>query len=146
MSIAVRTAETVWEGELGSGRGTLGAGSGAFTDQEVTWASRTERSNGKTSPEELCAAAHSSCFSMALALKLGEKDLVAERLQVRAAVTLAEVAGLPTIATSALEVEARVPNADDATFQAIVAEAAELCPVSRLFTGAEVTVTARLAQ
>ena len=145
MSIAVRSAETVWEGSLSTGRGMLSGQSGALGGQEVTWASRTERPDGKTSPEELCAAAHASCFSMALALKLGEQQLVPERIRVRAAVTLDEVDGLPTIVTSALDVEARLAEVDEAAFQAIVAEASAICPVSRLFAGAEVSVTGRLA-
>lgn len=144
MSIAVRSAETVWEGALATGSGTLTGQSGALDGQKVTWASRTERPDGKTSPEELCAAAHASCFSMALALTLGEKELVPERIRVQAAVTLDEVGGLPTIVTSALDVEARIPATDEAAFQAIIAEASALCPVSRLFAGAEISVTAKL--
>ena len=144
MPIAVRSAETIWEGSLAAGHGTLTADSGSLEGHEVTWASRTERPDGKTSPEELCAAAHAACFSMALALKLGEERLRPERLRVRAAVTLEEVGGAPTIVSSALEIAAHVPDVDDETFQAIVAQAADLCPVSRLFTGAEVSVHARL--
>lgn len=144
MPIAVRSAETVWEGALTSGHGTLSGDSGALDGQEVTWASRTERPDGKTSPEELCAAAHASCFSMALKLKLGEEHVRPERVRVRAAVTLDEVDGAPTIVSSALEIDARIPGIEEGAFQAIVAQAAELCPVSRLFAGAEVTVSARL--
>jgi len=70
MPIALREAETIWEGPLASGTGTLSSASGALEQLPVTWASRTERPDGKTSPEELIAAAHASCFSMALALVL----------------------------------------------------------------------------
>jgi len=78
MAIAERTAETTWEGALASGSGVMRLGSGALDSMAVTWASRTERPDGKTSPEELAAAAHSACFAMALALRLGEHKAVAE--------------------------------------------------------------------
>jgi osmotically inducible protein OsmC len=144
MPIAVRNAETIWEGALASGAGTLSGDSGALDGQEVTWAARTEQPGGKTSPEELCAAAHSSCFAMALALKLGEEHARPERLSIRAAVTLDEAGGVPTIVSSVLTVRARVPGLDDAAFASIAAQAAELCPVSRLFAGAEISVDAQL--
>ena len=112
----------------------------------MTWASRTEAPDGRTSPEELCAAAHSSCFAMALALKLGEQHARPEQMVVRATVTLDEVDGVPTIVSSALDVEGLVPGMDAAAFEAAVGEAAALCPVSRLFTGAEITVAAHLKE
>ena len=80
MPIATREAEITWEGSLASGTGTVSGGSGALGRLPVTWASRTERPDGKTSPEELIAAAHASCFSMALALVLGENDTPPQRL------------------------------------------------------------------
>lgn len=144
MPIAVRSAETVWEGPLASGHGTLTSDSGSLDGQEVTWASRTEAPDGKTSPEELCAAAHCACFAMALALKLREQRARPERMNVRATVTLDEVDGAPTVVSSALEIDAQIPELDDGDFQAVVVQAAELCPVSRLFASAEVTVNARL--
>lgn len=144
MSIAERTATTGWEGPLASGAGTVNGASGALADLPVTWAARTEAPGGKTSPEELAAAAHSSCFSMALALKLGERKSPPERLDVGATVTLDEVDGLPTIVSSEVTVSARVPGIDAAGFQQAVDEAAALCPVSRLFAGAKITVTATL--
>lgn len=144
MAIAVRTAETTWHGSLASGGGTIRPASGAVGELPVTWASRTEEPGGKTSPEELAAAAHSSCFAMALALRLGERGAAAERLTVTAAVTLDEVDGAPTIVSSALQVRGRVPGLDAAGFQQAVDEAAALCPVSRLFAGAKISVTAAL--
>ncbi|KQV08080.1 OsmC family peroxiredoxin [Leifsonia sp. Root112D2] len=144
MSIADRTAETVWTGNLAQGAGSINSGSGALKDQSVTWAARTETPGGKTSPEELAAAAHSSCYSMALALSLGEHKLTPERLHVSSTVTLDAVDGLPTIVSSALTVKAVVPGVDAATFQSIVDEASALCPVSRLFAGASITVDATL--
>lgn len=144
MAIATRAAKTTWSADLASGHGVVQADSGGFDDLDVTWASRTEAPGGKTSPEELCAAAHSSCFAMALALKLGESKMTPQELQVKATVTLAEVDGLPTIVSSVLDVGGRVDGLDAAGFEAVVAEAAALCPVSRLFSGAEVTVGSHL--
>ena len=144
MAIAARRAETTWEGTLASGGGELSGGSGALDRLPVTWASRTEAPDGKTSPEELAAAAHSSCFAMALTARLGENGHRAERTSVAATVTLDEVDGAPKIVSSAIEVRVRVAGLDDAGFQAIVDEAAQLGPVSRLFAGADITVTAEL--
>lgn len=140
MSIAERRSETVWTGPLATGSGTVSGGSGALGELPVTWASRTERPDGKTSPEELAAAAHSSCFSMALALTLGQHHVEPERLQVWATVTLDAVDGVPTIVSSALSVDATVPGLSSEQFSAILDEAAKLCPVSRLFAGATITV------
>ena len=146
MSIADRTVQTVWEGALETGAGTLGNGSsGALDGQEVTWASRTEAPGGKTSPEELLAAAHSSCFSMALALTLGQHDATPEKLDITATVTLDAVDGVPTVTTSAITVRATVPGLSPEDFGKIADEAAGLCPVSRLFAGAKITVDAQLA-
>ncbi|MGH3296673.1 MAG: OsmC family peroxiredoxin [Trebonia sp.] len=144
MAIAVRTAQTTWEGPLASGTGLTGTGSGAAAELPVTWASRTERADGKTSPEELAAAAHSACYAMALALRLGEHKAVPERLAITATVTLDEVGGVPTIVSSHLDVTASVPGLDKAGFDTAVSEASELCPVSRLFAGAAITVDATL--
>lgn len=144
MTIAERSAATTWEGPLASGSGTIRPASGSLGGVPVTWASRTEQPGGKTSPEELAAAAHSSCFAMALALRLGERKAVPQRLSVTATVTLDDVGGLPTIVSSDLRVGAQVPGLDDSSFQAAVAEAADLCPVSRLFAGAKISVDAVL--
>jgi osmotically inducible protein OsmC len=145
VAIAERTAQTIWKGRLASGKGTVTSGTGALGTLPVTWAARTEQPDGMTSPEELAAAAHSSCFSMALALRLGEHQVMPERLEVGATVTLDEVDGRPTVVSSALQVRAEVAGLDDATFQSIVDEAAKLCPISRLFAGASITVDAKLA-
>lgn len=110
----------------------------------MTWASRTEQPGGKTSPEELAAAAHSSCFAMALALKLGENHTPPQRLDVTATVILDAVDGIPTITTSRLKVRAQVAGLDDEAFATVVGQAAALCPVSRLFAGATISVDAEL--
>ncbi len=140
MSIAVRSATVNWNGPLASGTGTLTGSSGALDGQKVTWAARTEAPGGKTSPEELAAAAHASCFAMALSLLLGENKTPPGALAITAAVTLDEVAGKPTIVSSALSVKGIVDGLDAGAFRKVVDQAAELCPISRLFTGAKVTV------
>jgi lipoyl-dependent peroxiredoxin len=142
MAIAIRMAQTTWEGPLASGTGTVRMGSGAARGLAVTWASRTERADGKTSPEELAAAAHSACYAMAL--RLGEYKAVPERLAITATVTLDEAGGVPAIVSSHLDVTASVPGLDKAGFDAVIGEASELCPVSRLFAGAKITVDAAL--
>ncbi|MPZ78932.1 MAG: OsmC family peroxiredoxin [Actinophytocola sp.] len=144
MSIAQRTARTNWEGSLAAGGGTVRSGSGALDGLDVTWAARTETPGGKTSPEELAAAAHSSCFAMALALLLGKGNTPPQRLSVEATVTLGDVDGVPTIVSSALRVDGWVTGLDAAGFQKVVDEASALCPVSRLFAGAQVSVEAAL--
>ncbi|MGH3744141.1 MAG: OsmC family peroxiredoxin [Mycobacteriales bacterium] len=144
MPIAQRSAETTWEGNLARGNGSVTPSSGAFGPLPVTWASRTETPDGKTSPEELAAAAHAACFAMALNLRLGEHKAEPQRLSVTATVTLDEVDGRPTVVSSELVVRGAVPGLDAAGFQAALDEAADLCPVSRLFAGAKVTVTGRL--
>src|SRR5699024_6705430 len=118
--------------------------SGVLDNQTVTWAARTEAPGGKTSPEELAAAAHSSCFAMAFNATLGEENLKAEKVVVSSTVTLAEVDGKPTIVSSAITLKATLPGVDEAKFRSIVDAAAALCPVSRLFAGATITVDASL--
>jgi osmotically inducible protein OsmC len=94
-----------------------------------------------TSPEELAAAAHSSCFAMALALRLGEHDVTPQRLEVTATVSLADVDGRPTVVSS---VVGQIVDLEGDAFRAIVHEATDLCPISRLFAGAAITVSAYL--
>jgi lipoyl-dependent peroxiredoxin len=143
-TIAERTARTIWTGGLLTGRGRITSGSGVLGGLPVTWASRVQQPDGKTSPEELAAVAHASCFSMALALRLGEHDLTPQRLDVTATLSLVDVDGRPTIVSSVLRVVAQVMDVDGDTFKTIVDEAAALCPISRLFAGAEITVDAFL--
>lgn len=146
MAIAERTAETIWEGSLGGGWGTVRPATGALNVLAVTWPSRTGSPDGVTSPEELAAAAHSASFAMALALRLGARDAVPELLTVTATatVTLDEAGGLPTITSSALQVRGRVPGLSADGFQAAVDEARAACPVSRLFAGTTINVMAAL--
>jgi lipoyl-dependent peroxiredoxin len=111
------------------------SGSGALGELPVTWASRTERPDGRTSPEELIAAAHAGCFAMALSLVLGENHTPPERIAVSAACTLDEVDGAPKITTVALSVSARVPGLDRSGFDQAIERAAGLCPVSNALRG-----------
>src|SRR5215218_11472234 len=142
MPVAVREAEVLWEGPLARGAGTLTTGSGALDQLPVTWASRTERPDGKTSPEELIAGAHASCFAMALALVLGENKTPPERLAVSAACTLDEVEGAPRITTVELTVRAQVAMLDAGVLERMVGQAADLCPVSNALRG-NVTINVR---
>ena len=144
MAIAERTATTTWEGDLPHGNGVLDGASGALDSLAVTWASRTERSGGKTSPEELIAAAHSSCFSMALSNELGEGGNAPEQLEVTAKVTLDMKDGAPTVTTSELTVTGKVPGIDQAGFEQAAQNAAKNCPISRALAGVEITVSATL--
>jgi lipoyl-dependent peroxiredoxin len=145
MPIATREAEIVWEGPLASGAGTLSSGSGALAQLPVTWASRTERPDGKTSPEELIAAAHASCFAMALSLMLGENHTPPERLVVSAACTLDEVDGAPRITTVELTVHAKLTGLEHASFAQAVERAGDLCPVSNALRGnVEISVQSEL--
>lgn len=145
MAIADRNVTTVWDGTLEKGVGTfVDSSSTVLDDEQVTWASRTEAPQGKSSPEELLAAAHSSCFSMALAMGLGNNGTPPTRLDVSCEVSLEEVDGAPTITTSKLVVRAQVDGLSEEDFQGVVSEAETGCPVSRLFAGAEVTVDAEL--
>jgi osmotically inducible protein OsmC len=147
MSLAMREADVLWEGPLARGTGTLTSGSAALDQLSVTWASRTEQPDGKTSPEELIAGAHASCFAMALALVLGENETPPERLGVSAFCTLDEVDGAPRITTVELEVRAEVPGLEPAELERIVAQAADLCPVSNaLRDNVKIDVHSELAQ
>ena len=144
MPMAERRATATWEGNL-QGKGQFSVGSGAIQDQAVTWASRTERSDGKTSPEELIAAAEATCFSMAFSNELNKAGSPPERLSVTAVCTLDRVDNKPTITTMNLEVVGRVPGMDEETFKAAAQEAAQGCPVSRSLKGnVQVNINARL--
>lgn len=145
MAIASRTATTLWEGDLPSGRGTLGkTSSGVLDDQVVTWGSRTRAPEGKSSPEELIAAAHSSCFAMAFTNRVSEDGVTPSSVEVTAEVTLDEVGGEPTIVSSAISLRARIEGIDEDAFRAAVDDAAAGCPVSRLLAAADITVDAEL--
>jgi osmotically inducible protein OsmC len=140
MPIAQRTAEVTWTGSLILGQGALSAGSGSFDGLPVSWAGRTVRADRATSPEELVAAAHATCFTMALALVLAKTGSPPERIATRAECVLDEVQGAPRITRSVLRVNAQVDGMDPAAFGA-----AEICPVSNALRGnIEISINAVL--
>ena len=135
---ASSSATTVWEGDLGHGSGVTTPASGAFPAVDVTWASRTSRSAGETSPEELLAAAHASCYCMALSLELGEAGTPPERLEATATVEFVPGEG---VTSSHIVVTGRVPGVDEEAFARAAAAAGEGCPISGALKGnVEITV------
>lgn len=145
MAVAERSAEAVWEGNLRDGHGTVTPATGAFGTLPVTWASRTEDPNGRTSPEELIAAAHAACYSMAFSNTLNTAGTPPERLDVRATCVLDRVDGKMKITAVRLDVHGKVPGLDQAGFAAAAATAEQGCPVSNaLRNNVEITVNATL--
>ena len=141
---AERRASVTWKGDLRSGSGTINeVGSGAFGPLDVSWDARSDESpGGKTSPEELIAAAHASCFSMALANGLAKAGNPPERLETSAVVTFVPGTG---ITKSALSVKAAVPGLDAEDFHAAAEDARKNCPVSQALAGVpEITLDASL--
>ena len=142
-----RRADAIWEGALAQGSGVVTlTSSGVAQALPVSWASRTERADGKTSPEELVAAAHASCYCMALSHVLGEAGTPPERLEVSATVTFAQIEGGWKVGSSALTVKGTVPGIDEAAFKAAAEEAKDGCPISGALKGnVELGVEATLA-
>jgi lipoyl-dependent peroxiredoxin len=141
---AERTAEVTWSGSLFEGQGTIErVGSGAFGPLEVTWASRADSPDGRTSPEELIAAAHAACFSMQLSNVLAKAGSPADRLQTSATVTFVPGTG---ITKSALTVRGSIPGMDEASFVEAAEAAKAGCPVSKALAAVpEITLDAALA-
>jgi osmotically inducible protein OsmC len=139
-----RTANVTWRGTLMEGEGTIeSVQSGAFGPLDVTWASRTEEPDGRTSPEELIAAAHAACFSMALSHGLAQAGTPADHLETSATVTFVPGTG---ITRSALSVRGSVPGIDEGTFREAAEGAKENCPVSKALAAVpEITLDAALA-
>ena len=139
-----RRAETIWQGDLRNGSGTIQpVPSGAFGPLDVSWAARAEEPNGKTSPEELIAAAWASCFAMALSAGLAKAGNPPEKLETSATVTFQPGEG---IVRGALTVRGTVPGLDDDGFRAAADAAKQNCPVSKALAGIpEVTLDAALA-
>jgi osmotically inducible protein OsmC len=142
----VRRAEATWTGDLVSGSGVVSAStSGKFRDLGVTWADRTQESSGKTSPEELLAASHAACFSMAFSARLARNGTPPNRLDVTADVTFAQVDGGWKVASSALTVRGDVPNISASDFVRIAEDARDNCPISVALKGnLELSVDATL--
>ncbi|MBL8660001.1 MAG: OsmC family protein [Rhodospirillales bacterium] len=137
-----RTANATWKGDLPSGSGEVALGSGAYRDS-YSFQSRFEDGGG-TNPEELIAAAEAGCFSMALAHSLASAGFKPESVTTRAAVHLAKAGDGFEIPRIELEVEAKVPGIDEATFQEHAAKTKVGCPVSKALAGPEITLSARL--
>jgi lipoyl-dependent peroxiredoxin len=137
-----RTARTAWEGNLARGNGVVTFVSSGIGEYPVTWLSRSEEPDGKTSPEELIAAAHSACFSMALAHGLTQAGTPPVTLDTSADVTLEVGTGITGIH---LTVTGNVPGLDADGFQKAAADAKANCPVSKALAGTEITLTANLA-
>jgi osmotically inducible protein OsmC len=142
----VRRADATWTGDLVSGSGVVSAAtSGKFRDLGVTWADRTQESSGKTSPEELLAASHAACFSMAFSARLAKNGTPPNRLDVSADVTFAQVDGGWKVASSALTVRGDVPNISAEDFVRIAEDARDNCPISVALKGnLELSVDATL--
>jgi osmotically inducible protein OsmC len=142
----VRRADVVCEGDFMTGKGTLNAStSKAFSRLPVSWASRTENADGRTSPEELLASAHASCFAMALSFGLANGGTPPERLEVSAAVTFDKVGEGFKVVSSALTVRGKVPGLDEAGFKKAAEGAKDGCPISGALKGnVDLSVDARL--
>jgi osmotically inducible protein OsmC len=136
-----RTATTQWKGPLIGGAGLVSLDTSGVGTYEVSWASRAEAANGKTSPEELIAAAHSSCFSMALSNGLATAGTPPETIQTVANVTFQPGEGITGIT---LSVKARVPGLDADGFEAAAQDAKANCPVSKALAGVNITLEAEL--
>ncbi|HWG18054.1 MAG TPA: OsmC family protein [Acidobacteriaceae bacterium] len=139
-----RTASAVWKGSLKEGKGTISSQSGTLKDTQYSFAARFAEGTG-TNPEELIAAAHAGCFSMALSAELGKAGFTPDSIETSARLTL-DMHDKPTITKIHLTTKAKIPNIDKAKFDEIAAGAKAGCPVSRLLApAAEITLDATLA-
>ncbi len=138
-----RKASAVWKGGLKDGRGTVSTDSGVLRDTAYSFSTRFENQPG-TNPEELIAAAHAGCFSMALSGQLGNSGMTAESIETTANLTLEKTDAGFTITAIHLDVKARIPNADRAKFEEAANNAKKNCPVSRVLN-AKITMNATLA-
>ena len=142
----VRTANVVWNGDLVNGSGMITyVSSGVFSRLPISWAARTSAHNGKTSPEELLAAAHAACFSMAFSARLAKNGTPADNLDVKVEVTFDQVEAGWKVARSLIKVTGRVPGIDNATFDRLADDAKDNCPISAAIKGnVELAVEATL--
>jgi osmotically inducible protein OsmC len=140
-----RHATVTWEGTLTDGNGTIDSGSGALQHLPVTWASRVGASGGKTSPEELLAAAEAECYAMVLTNMLTQRGSSSQRLEVTATCTVERQEGGLKITRMALQVRGSVSGLDQSTFRSMAQEASEKCPVSNAIRGnVQIEVSAQL--
>lgn len=137
-----RKGSAVWQGGLKDGKGTVSTQSGVLKDAQYSFSTRFENGIG-TNPEELIAAAHAGCFSMALSAQLGEAGMTAERIDTTATVTIEKVEGGFGITRIHLDLNARIPGADKAAFEAAAQRAKAGCPVSKVLN-ADISLTAHL--
>jgi osmotically inducible protein OsmC len=137
-----RSGHAVWRGGLKDGKGTVSTDSGVLKDTPYDFKKRFESEKG-TNPEELIAAAHAACFSMALSLFLAQEGMTAESIDTRATVTLEEVGGGFSVTASHLDTTVKIPGADRARFEKAAEGAKSGCPISKLLN-AKITMDARL--
>ncbi len=137
-----RKAWAVWKGDLKSGKGTISTDSGVLSDTQYSFSTRFEDGIG-TNPEELIAAAHAGCFSMALSAQLGNAGMVAESINTTATLTMEKLDAGWTVTAVHLDVTARIPGADHTAFETAAKNAKEGCPISRLLN-AKITMDAKL--
>lgn len=137
------TGSAHWEGGLKDGGGTLSTGTKVLSEQSYGFSSRFENGT-ETNPEELIAAAHAACFSMALSMILGEHDLTADAIDTKATASLEEVDGGFAITKIHLDVTAKIPNATEDQFREATEAAKAGCPVSKALAGPEITMDAKL--
>jgi osmotically inducible protein OsmC len=137
-----RTASAHWSGGLKDGKGTVSTQSGVLSQTQYSFSTRFENGVG-TNPEELIAAAHAGCFSMALSAQLGNGGMTAESIDTKATLTLEKTDAGFTITASHLDVKVRIPGADKAKFEEAAQSAEKNCPVSRVLN-AKITMNAEL--
>jgi lipoyl-dependent peroxiredoxin len=137
-----RSGSAMWNGDLKSGKGTISTDSGVLSNTQYSFATRFENGTG-TNPEELIAAAHAGCFSMALSAQLGEAGLVAQSIQTKATVTLEKSGGGFAITEVHLALTAKIPGADQQAFETAAENAKTGCPVSKLLN-AKITLDKKL--
>ena len=138
-----RSASAVWHGGLKDGKGTISTQSGTLHENQYSFSTRFENGVG-TNPEELIAAAHAGCFTMALSGQLTSVELPPDTLETTAVVTMEKTDDGPTITKIHLTTKATVPGIDKATFDELAKKAKEGCPISRLLKAAEITLDATL--
>jgi len=140
----IRKASAVWKGSLKEGKGTISSDSGVLTNTQYSFSTRFENGKG-TNPEELIAAAHAGCFTMALSAQLGNAGITPDSLETTASLSLDKLDSGWTVTKIHLDVVGRIPGNDKAAFEKAAREAEVGCPISKLLKAAEITMTARLA-
>jgi len=140
----VRKASAVWNGSLKEGKGTISTESRVLSNAQYSFSTRFENGIG-TNPEELVAASHAGCFSMALSAQLGNAGITPESIETTAAVTLEKTDAGFTVTKIHLDVTAKIPGVDAAAFQKAAQDAKVGCPISRLLKAGEITMSAKLA-